>query len=99
MAGDTKQMSSSPSFFRDFSHGFERLPWWWVAGSSLVFLLAIVLGDAVQTDNHHGLGLKSLAVGLGVILVGNAILAVAVVRAERRRAQRKDAAPQPGRDA
>jgi hypothetical protein len=39
---------------RDFSRGFERLPWWWVAGSFLMFLLAIVLGDAVQTDNHMG---------------------------------------------
>ena len=92
-------MSRSQSFFRDFSRGFERLSWWWVAGSSLMFLLAIVLGDAVQTDNHHGLDLKRFAVGLVVILVGNAILAVAVVRAERRRAQRKNAAPQPGRDA
>jgi hypothetical protein len=54
MAGDTQQVSGSPSFLRDFSRGFERLPWWWVAGSSLMFLLAIVLGDAVQTDDHMG---------------------------------------------
>jgi len=63
-----------------------------------MFLLAIVLGDAVQTDNHHGLDLKRFAVGLVVILVGSAILAVAVVLAERRRVQRKEAAPRPGRD-
>jgi hypothetical protein len=44
-----------------------------------VLLLAFLLGDAVQADNHRGLDLKSLAVGLGVIFVGNVILAVAVI--------------------
>lgn len=95
MAGDTKQVRSLGSLRRELSR-VGRPPWWWAVGASLVLLVAILLGDAVQADHHRGLTLKSLAVGLGVILVGNAILAVAVVGAERRRGQRKDAAPQPG---
>jgi drug/metabolite transporter (DMT)-like permease len=80
----------------DFSRG-RRLSWWWVVGNSLVFLLASLLGDAVQADHHRGLDLKSFAVGVVVILVGNAIVAVMVVLAERRRVQRKKAAPTPAR--
>ena len=76
----------------------ERLPWWWVVGNSLVFLLAILLGDAVEDDHHRGLDFKSLAVGLAVILVGNAILAGAVVLAVSRRAQHEEDVPRPRRD-
>jgi drug/metabolite transporter (DMT)-like permease len=76
----------------------ERLPWWWVVGNSLVFLLAILLGDAVEDDHHRGLDFKSLAVGLVVILVGNAILAGAVVLAVSRRAEHEEDVPRPRRD-
>ena len=74
----------------------ERLPWWWVAGTGLVFWLAIVIGNAVASENHHGLDLKRAVVGVVVILVGHAILAGAVVLAVSRRAQREDA-PRPRR--
>jgi drug/metabolite transporter (DMT)-like permease len=75
-----------------------RLPWWWMVGNGLVFLLAILLGNAVEDDHHRGLDFKSLAVGVVVILVGHAILAVAVVLADSRRAQHDEDAPRPRRD-
>jgi hypothetical protein len=74
-----------------------RLPWWWMVGNGLVFLLAILLGGAVGED-HRGLDFKSLAVGVVVILVGHAILAVAVVLADPRRGQHDEDAPRPRRD-
>jgi hypothetical protein len=69
-----------------------------MVGNGLVFLLAILLGDAVEDDHHRGLDFRSLAVGVVVILVGHAVLAVAVVRADSRRAQHDKDAPLPGRD-
>jgi drug/metabolite transporter (DMT)-like permease len=75
----------------------ERLPWWWLVGNTLVFLLAMLLGNAVEDDHYRGLDFKSLAVGLVVILVGNAILAGALVLAVSRRAQHEENAPRPHR--
>jgi hypothetical protein len=98
LAGDTGQVSRLRSLRRDLSR-VGRLPWWWAVGNSLVLLLAILLGDAVEADQHRGLDVKSMAVGLGVILAGNAILAVAVLRAPGRRREGKEAAHQPGRQA